>query len=221
MSIYSKNIYTILISILLSFTLIGCESFEGISEEGGQVFNQSVNIEPEIDVATQISDNSTKPISVVPDDYHSKERQEKIKRHLSRIEKTDLEAESAVEKTDLEDAEKETLMSQKPAPSCDQNLFLENDTISNLYKTYIKKNIICKKITEPKVMQHFVMRLAENYSSQDIRIINADKNFMRLYASAVQGSSAAEKVILNKQILEYGCHLLTPTPCAIMKKSLY
>ncbi len=104
---------------------------------------------------------------------------------------------------------------------CKQDLFLSNKNISNLYKTYLTKNKACKTITAPNVVYNFISILTQHYMTQDIRILNADNDFLKLYATAIHNAQASEKVLLNKQILNYNCHLLKPTSCALIKKSLY
>ena len=104
---------------------------------------------------------------------------------------------------------------------CEQSLFLSQDNISNLYKVYVKSNKMCVKIAGPQTKKHFVNVLIQHYSSQDVRILNADRNFMLLYATAIKNADVGEKVKLNKQILNYGCHLLNANTCGVFKKSLY
>jgi hypothetical protein len=112
-------------------------------------------------------------------------------------------------------------IAQKKIDACVQSLFLPQETVSNLYKIYIKSNKMCVKINDAKTKKHFVNILIQHYSSQDVRILNADKNFMLLYATAIKNADVADKVRLNKQILTFGCHLLNTNTCAIFKKSLF
>jgi hypothetical protein len=104
---------------------------------------------------------------------------------------------------------------------CNQRLFLHQRNVSNLYGIYLKNKKICQKIDDKKVNKHFIDVLIKHYSTQDVRILNADKEFMALYATAIKDANIADKVNLNKQILNHGCHLLNQEACILVKKSLY
>lgn len=110
---------------------------------------------------------------------------------------------------------------QKADPNCNQRLFLHQRTISNLYRIYLKDNKLCTVIDDTKVAQHFIMVLIKGYSNQDIRILNADKEFLGLYTNAIKNAGIADRVSLNREILNYGCHLLNQEACIAIKKSLY
>ncbi len=103
---------------------------------------------------------------------------------------------------------------------CEPNLFLLQPNISKLYNIYFTHNKSCHDIFDKKVSNHFVTLLSQYYTSQEIRILNADTGFLNLYTTAIQNSDIAEKTILNEKILSQGCHLLKPDACAILKASM-
>jgi hypothetical protein len=103
---------------------------------------------------------------------------------------------------------------------CEPNLFLLQPNISKLYKIYFIHNKSCRDILDKKVSNHFVTLLSQYYTSQEIRILNADTGFLNLYATAIQNADIAEKNALNEKVLEYGCHLLKPYACKMLKGSM-
>ncbi len=103
---------------------------------------------------------------------------------------------------------------------CEPNLFLLQPNISKLYKIYFTHNKSCHDILDKKVSNHFATLLNQYYTSQEIRILNADIDFLNLYATAIQNADITEKTILNEKVHSQGCHLLKPDACAILKASM-
>jgi hypothetical protein len=103
---------------------------------------------------------------------------------------------------------------------CEPNLFLLQPNISKLYNIYFTHNKSCHDILDKKVSDHFVKILSQYYTSQEIRILNADAGFLNLYATAIQNSDIATKTMLNEKMLSQGCHLLKPDACAMLKSAM-
>jgi hypothetical protein len=150
----------------------------------------------------------SKPVVLVPQDYHKQ-----APTMIKPIMKPAISKQMPTEKT-----VKPFLKANK---SCMPEKFKKQRTVSGLYQTYLKENKACTSITSQDVASAFTAILAQNYATQDVRLLNADVNFLKLYASAIKNAERADKVMLNKQIVSNSCHLLKPTTCSYIKKSLY
>lgn len=103
---------------------------------------------------------------------------------------------------------------------CEPNLFLLQPNMSKLYKIYFTHNKSCHNIVDKKVSNHFTKLLSQYYTSQEVRILNADTGFLNLYATAIQNADITTKTMLNETVLKQGCHLLKPEACKVVKDSM-
>ena len=205
---YKKNIFLLLYSLAV-ITLSGCifdkeldESFNKTISDFEVLFDDTpeVSIEPEI--LSKASPNE-KPVALLTKNYANVKKPPIKKIPLKRIVK------------------KSYPKKRIALPQYRQNLFLTQKNISNIYKAYLTHKKLCHAITDLKVKKHFITVLSQYYTSQEVRILNADKDFLTFYTTAIKNTAKPEKIILNNQIIKYGCHLLKPHTCILIKKSLY
>jgi hypothetical protein len=205
---YKKNIFLLLYSLAV-ITLSGC----GFDKELDESFNQTISDfdalfddTPEASTAPQPifkAIPNEKPIALLAKNYTNVKK-------------------PPIKKMPLKAAVKKSYPKKRIAlPQCRQSLFLAQKNISNIYKTYLTHKKSCHAITDLKVKKHFITLLSQYYTSQEVRILNADKDFLTFYTTAIKNTAKPEKIILNNQIIEYGCHLLKPHTCIIIRKSLY
>lgn len=205
---YKKNIFLLLYSLAV-ITLSGC----GFDKELDEAFNQTIS-----DFETLFDDTSE--ASTAPQNLTKAIPNEKpvalLAKNYTNVKKP------PIKKIPPKAIVKKSYPKKRIAvPQCRQNLFLAQKNISNMYKTYLTHKKLCHAITDLKVKKHFITLLGQYYTSQEVRILNADKDFLTFYITALKNTDKPEKIILNKQIIKYGCHLLKPHTCILIKKSLY
>lgn len=203
-----KKIALLIYSIIGSFMLSACSN-ESSSSNILSEFDNLISPTPDTlkKPQTRSHEKIGKPVQVIPYNYTE----------ISK--KPTPQAKSVIAKKDVEVKPTKTEIVNKPV--CKNNLFLSEKTVSNLYKIYKTVNKDCIEINDPKITKHFTDVLVQTYSSQDTRILNVDKKFLYLYSNAIMNADIQDKILLNQQILNNGCHLLKPDSCALIKKALY
>jgi|GEM_PF-6992163 len=211
----------IFISLAFSFILGACsttifdEDMDSMSNMPNSMIDQTQNLPQEKEQSEEIED---KPVTLVPTEHYSAKQQAELAMALK---KAAQEAEAEKKAAAIEQEKKEKLENQRIQKLCTENNYLKNSSISQLYQSFLKQGNACTSVSNVNVVKHLVTVISNNYDSQEIRILNADKGFLSLFGNAIAQSARAEKVMLNKKILDYGCHLLKPNACSMIKKSLY